>query len=241
MSVLAVFDPAVDLAYAGLTALANGIQPVFGGSAVAAALVIVTVVARACLLPFAISVLRAQRAKQALAPTLDRLRRRHRSDPARLLRELQAAHREAGISPLAGLLPALAQAPAMIVIYRLCKLPVIAGAQNAVLVANLFTAPLAAHAPAVIATAGIFSSAALVVAALAVILLALAYLSSRQQVSRVRAASAGEVPALQILIARVMPYGTAIAVAVVPLAVSLYLITSTAWLVTERALLPRFF
>src|SRR3954454_9157075 len=152
MSVLSLLDPAVTLIHTGLTALAAGLHPVLGGAAVAVALVLVTVLVRAALLPLAVSVLRAERSRQALAPELARLRQRHANDPSRLARELQAAHQNAGVSPLAGLWPALAQGPALFVIYRLCKLPVIGGVPNAVLAANLFGAPLAAHLPGIVLT-----------------------------------------------------------------------------------------
>jgi len=241
MSLLAVLNPALDLTYSILTTVSSGVRPLVGGASVALALVIVTLLARACLLPLAVSVLRAERAKQALAPTLERIRRRYGRDSARLTRELQAAYRKAGVSPLAGMLPALAQAPVMIIVYRLGKVPVIAGTKNVVLAARLFTAPLGGHGLGVIATAGIFASPSLVVLALVVVLIVLAHFSSRQQVRRIKAATIGEVPAMQLMIARITPYGTVLTAAVVPLAVSLYLVTSTAWLLAERAILPRMF
>jgi YidC/Oxa1 family membrane protein insertase len=240
MSLLSLFDPAVTLMHTGLTALTSGLQPVLGGTAVAAALVLVTFLVRAGLLPLALAILRAERSRQALAPQLARLRRRHADDPARLLREVRAAHQDAGISPLSGLLPALAQGPVLLVVYRLCTLPVIAGVPNTVLAAQLFGAPLAAHLPGLVLTAGVLGAPTVVGLLLVLALLLVAYLSSRQQVRRLRAAG-GEIAPVQLLIARVLPFGTVAAAAVVPLAVSLYLLASTTWMVTERAVLPRIF
>jgi len=40
-------------------------------------------------------------------------------------------------------------------------------------------------------------------------------------------------------LSRLMPYGTLIVAALVPLAAGLYLLTSTAWAVTERSILTR--
>jgi YidC/Oxa1 family membrane protein insertase len=205
------------------------------------ALVLVTLLARLGLLPFSVSVARSERAKRALAPELDRVRRRYAADPARQLREVQAAHRRAGISPLAGLLPGLAQAPVMLVIYRLCRVPVIAGTHNVVLAAQIFGAPLAGSAAAVVTSAGLLTAPTLVVVLLVGALIGVAGLSSQQQVRRLRQAAVGELPASQVLIARVMPFGTALAALVVPLAVSVYLLTSTAWQVAERAVLLRIF
>lgn len=68
--------------------------------------------------------------------------------------------------------------------------------------------------------------AAVVLAALLGGLLLVAWLSSRQQ------------PA-QPAFLRVLPFGTVACAMVVPLAVSVYLLTTTAWTVAERAVLPR--
>jgi YidC/Oxa1 family membrane protein insertase len=156
-----------------------------------------------------------------------------------LARELQAAYRGAGVSPFAGLLPALAQAPPLFVVYRLCVLPVIAGAPNAVLAANLLGVAMTAHAPAVIAAAGLLGGPTLVVLVLLLALLAVALTSSRQVVRRIRDGAVGEVPPSQLLLARVLPFGTVAAVLVVPVAVSIYLLTSTTWTLAERAVLAR--
>jgi YidC/Oxa1 family membrane protein insertase len=238
---LSLLDPAVTVVHSGLTLLAAGLQPVLGGAAVAVALVLVTLVVKACLLPLAIRVLNAERARRTLAPELDRLRRRHQKDPARLARELQAAHRDAGISPFAGLMPALAQGPALFLIYRMCLLPLIGGVPNVVLTANLFGLPLAAHLPGLVLTAGALTTSTLVAVLVVAALLLVAYASSRQQVRRLRAATIGEIAPAQLLMARVMPFGTVAVAAVVPFAVSLYLLTSTTWTLAERALLPRIF
>jgi YidC/Oxa1 family membrane protein insertase len=196
---------------------------------------------RALLLPLAIRVLRAGRAREALAPQIARLRARHADDPARLLKEIHAVHEQAGVSQLAGIGPALAQAPVMLVLYRLGHVPIIAGTQNVVWAAGLFGAPLAGQAPAVVASAGLLSGPGLVVAGLLLAALALAITSARQATARLRVAAAGsEVPSSHVFLARVLPYGTLAAAAFVPLAVMLYLVTSTAWTVAERAWLPRF-
>jgi YidC/Oxa1 family membrane protein insertase len=241
MSVLSLLDPAVVLVHTALTSIAADLSPALGDAAVAASLVLVTLAVRTCLLPLALLVLRAERARRALAPELDRLRRRHQQDPARLVAEQQAAYRNAGISPFAGLLPGLAQGPALFVIYRLCRLTLIAGVPNTVLAAGLFGMPLSAHLPALLLTAGILGTPAVVALALLVALIGVAWASSRQQVRRLRAATIGEIAPVQLFVARVLPFGTVAVAAVVPVAVSLYLLTSTAWVLVERAVLPRIF
>ena len=239
MSLLSLFDPAVVLVHTGLIAIASGLDPVLGGASVAVALMLVTVVVRAGLLPLAVAVLRGERARQALTPELDRLRRRHGQDPARLMREQQAAYRAAGISPFAGMLPALAQGPALFVVYRLAQVTTIGAVPNVVLTANLFGAPLSAHLPALLTSP--LGAPALVALALLVGLIAVAAGTSRQQVRRLRASSTGEIAPVSLTLARLLPYGSVLMAAVVPVAVSLYLLTSATWMLAERALLPRWF
>src|SRR6187549_2008949 len=173
MSLLSLFDPAVVLVHTGLIAIASGLDPVLGGASVAVALMLVTVVVRAGLLPLAVAVLRGERARQALTPELDRLRRRHGQDPARLLREQQAAYRAAGVSPFAGMGPALAQGPVLFVVYRLCQVTTIGAVPNVVLTANLFGAPLSAHLPMLLASP--LGAPALVAFVLVAALLAVAF------------------------------------------------------------------
>jgi YidC/Oxa1 family membrane protein insertase len=239
MSLLSLFDPAIVLVHTGLTTLATELQPALGSAGVAVALVLVTLIVRTCLLPLAVAVVRAERARQVLAPELARLRTRHAKDPARLARALQTAHRDAGISPLAGMLPALAQGPALFVIYRMCTLPLVGGAANTVLTANLLGAPLASNLPGLVLTAGVLSVPTLLAVLLVTALLLVAYASSRQQVRRLRSMVVGDIPPAQLLIARTLPYGAVAAAAVVPFAVSLYLLTSTTWMLAERAVLSR--
>jgi YidC/Oxa1 family membrane protein insertase len=170
---------------------------------------------------------RAERARRALAPEVERLRRAHRDDPARLAREITEVHRAAGTSPFAGLTPALAQSPVLFVVYRMCVVPVVAGAPNVVFSAQLFGAPLAMHAPAVVASAGVASGPGLVV---------LALLAGLVAVAAVAAARLGDgVPAVM----RALPFGAVAVAAFAPVAVALYLLASTAWTQAERALLPR--
>jgi YidC/Oxa1 family membrane protein insertase len=235
--------PAVSLAHSALLSLVPLLTPLLGAASVAGAIVLLTLVVRAALVPLSIRIVRAERARLALAPVLDRLRRKHSADPARLLREVQAVHREAGVGQFAGLLPALAQAPFLMVIYRLCTAGVIAGGSNIVLSANLFGAPLAQGGVAIVSSAGVLSPPALVFACVIALMCAVAFWSSSVAVARFRTAGGSgagspEAPVMQLALARIMPFGAVAAALAVPLAVSIYLLTSMTWAVAERAVLP---
>ncbi len=104
---------------------AAGLDPA-GGPAWTAAVVVLVVVVRVALLPLVVRGLRAAHRTAALAPQLRALQARYSRprltrDPAELARlrsEQAALYRDAGVSPLAPLLPALLQVPVMIALAR---------------------------------------------------------------------------------------------------------------------------
>src|SRR5579859_2078443 len=98
-----LLDSAVSTAYPFVSFIAN-----IGGAALA--IVVCTALLRALLLPFTFRVIRGERARAALAPQIQALQRKHGKDPRRFAEELTALHRQAGVSPYAGLLPGLLQA-----------------------------------------------------------------------------------------------------------------------------------
>jgi YidC/Oxa1 family membrane protein insertase len=211
----APLDAAVGVAYHLVSGLADALGPVFGGAAAAAAIVLATVVVRLALVPLRVRQLRAQRAGAALAPRVAALRDKHRRNPERLARELTELYRSERTSPFAGILPALAQMPFFLVLYRLLYTPTIGGTPNRLLHHTLFGVPLAAHA----------SAGAAVFVALAALLALLGWWTGRRL--------GPDAPRL----ARLLPYASAAFVFVLPLAGGLYLLTSTAWTALETAVL----
>jgi YidC/Oxa1 family membrane protein insertase len=203
-----LLDNAVSVAYP-IAVWISGL----GGAALA--VVLCTLALRALLLPASLAAVRGERARETLAPQVKELQRKHAGDPARLAGELRTLYREAGVSPLAGLLPVLAQAPFFLVLYRLFYSPIVAGHPNALLHSTLLGVPLSAHLVA----------APLVFAPFLVVLAVLAWLAVR------RGGARGLLAAL--------PFGTLLAAAVIPLAGVLYLVTSTAWTGTVEVWLRR--
>ncbi|MEV8476492.1 YidC/Oxa1 family membrane protein insertase [Streptomyces sp. NPDC051173] len=208
-----------------LTSLAEAIDPLFGASATAVAIILLTLCVRLALHPLARSAARGQRAKAELAPRMAELRRKHKNDPERLMRAMREAHAKAEVSPMAGALPSLAQLPVLFVMYHL-----FGSGAPALLDHTLLGARLGGHwkdAP--------FGAQGLVYAALFVVVAAVAtwtYVRSR------RTPVPAEAPALTRYLP-LLSFGTLITVAVVPLAAGLYLVTSSAWTALERAYLTR--
>jgi YidC/Oxa1 family membrane protein insertase len=228
MSVYAVLDPFVPPAYALLTHVAALVRPLAAGADAAVALILVTLLVRLALVPFTVRMVRAERARRALAPETARLRERFAGDRQRLTEELRAAHQRAGVSPLAGLGPALVQVPVMLVVYRLARLPMIGGVHNLVATAGLFGAPLTSS----LAGLTVAGTALPVVAGVLAVVLAVATVSSRRQGAQA-VAGGSEL----VWPARLLPYGLVVSAAVVPLALTLVLVTSSAWMIAERAVL----
>ncbi|KNX39516.1 hypothetical protein VV01_15300 [Luteipulveratus halotolerans] len=141
----------------------------------------------------------------------------------------------------AGCLPILVQMPVISVVYRLFTTTTIAGHANLLLSQSLLGAPLGLH---------LVAAAGWQVAVFAVLLVAVAAVAWASYRFTRRTATAPTLPesatpemaAAMERTARVLPalsFGTVIAVAVLPLAAGLYLLTSTAWALAERLWLHR--
>ncbi|KAA2261364.1 YidC/Oxa1 family membrane protein insertase [Solihabitans fulvus] len=223
-------DVPVSGAFHLVTILADLLDPLFGALATATAIVAFTACVRLLLHPLSRAAVRGELARSALAPQAKQLRDRHREDPQRLQQELSALYRAEGTSLFAGCLPMLVQLPFFSVMYRLFSSPSVGGTPNALLGHTLFGAPLGAHWLTVATT---WSGAVFV--GLFAALAAVAWCSMRWQARQ--APDTGAVPGGKLL--RLLPFGTVLAAAVLPLAAGLYLLTTTTWTLVERAALRR--
>ncbi|MDG6109195.1 membrane protein insertase YidC [Dactylosporangium aurantiacum] len=179
---------------------------------VAAAIVIATLAVRAALLPLSLRAYRAEKVRARLAPQLTALRERHGKDPVALAEKTAELMRAEGSGPLAGILPTLAQAPVIWLLYREFSGDAVRG--HTLLGADL-TARLLDH-PAL-------PAGWLIVAALA----AIAVWNVRQ----LPAGSPGFV--------RVLSFGTVAFAALTPVAAGIYLVTSGLWTAVERIVARR--
>jgi hypothetical protein len=85
------------------------------------AIVALTLLVRAAIVPLTVHQFRAQRKLMAHAPEMKRLRETHRKDPERLKQELAAYSREHGVNPLSAFAPILIQIPIFISLYFLMR------------------------------------------------------------------------------------------------------------------------
>jgi YidC/Oxa1 family membrane protein insertase len=246
----------IDVAYHLVSALAGVFAPLLGGLAVAAAIVLFTIMVRLLVLPLSYYAFRGQRAQARIAPQIQELYKRHSGRPERLQRELSALRAREGAGMFTGCLPALLQIPFFTVVYRLFLSGTVGGSPNLLLHQHLFSASLGSHW---LAGAGPWSGQGLVFAAVFALLALVAWLSTRaarrwavpapvrqpgtpgQQrgaLARQQGAPAQQQGAVGLLM-RILPFATVAFAALVPLAAGLYLLTTTAWAAAERAVFNR--
>jgi YidC/Oxa1 family membrane protein insertase len=267
MSVL--FGMPVDLAYHLVCWFAAILAPLFGGLAAAAAIVVFTMLIRLALVPLSYYAVRGERARGRLLPQVQELQRRHAKDPERLQRELKALQRAEGTTMYAGCLPLLLQLPFFSVMYRLFLSHSVAGAPNALLSHRLLAAPLGSWwlggAGPVSAQGAVFAGLFVLLAVIGVAALRAARRTqARAQAAQAQATAAAvptattttgragrpaaaPAPAAQTaaadravgLLSKVMPFGSLLMAAIVPLAAGLYLVTTAAWTLAERAAINR--
>jgi YidC/Oxa1 family membrane protein insertase len=226
--------------------LADLLQPLFGASAAAAAIVLFTALVRLLVHPLSRAAARGQKARTALQPKIAELRKKHGRNPEKLQKAVLELHAEEKVSPLAGCLPGMLQIPAFFLLYHLFSSDTIGGEANGLLGHQLFAAPLGERWTDAL-QGGVLSGAGLVYAGLFVVVgcvAAFSYRLSRRMTAANPAAQAGggeQLPGLGA-VTKVMPFMsffTLVTVAVVPLAAALYVVTSTTWSVVERAVLYR--
>lgn len=213
-----MFDTVIDLAYQLISALGSL-------TGVAVAIILVTLAVRLLLLPLSMRQASAHRARLRVAPKVEALRKRIARDPERLAREMSKLYAAEGTSMFAGILPALAQAPFLMVTYRVFISATIAGHPNLLLAQSALGVPLGDHFAAVVAGSGLFSPAALVFLGLFALLAVLAWVTWRRM---------GDVQPRAL---RLTPFCTILIAVFLPLAAGLYLLVSTAWTAAERAVL----
>ena len=237
----------IDAAYHLVSLFAIFLTPLLGGLAAAAAIVGFTMAMRLLLLPLSYRAMRGMAAQARVAPLVQGLRKRYAGQPDRLQREMTALYQAEGTSMFAGCLPLLVQWPAFTVLSLLFRSSQVGGAPNTLLTHHLFAAPLAGYW---LGGAGPFSAQGAVFAGLFVLLAGIGWLSARMArragslaaatgTGAVAGTGAGAASGTAAALVRLLPFATVAIAAFVPLAAGLYLATSTAWTLAERAVFGR--
>ncbi|MFI1174995.1 YidC/Oxa1 family membrane protein insertase [Streptomyces melanogenes] len=240
MSVFAVFASLVER-------LADLVQPLFHGSAAAAAIVLFTMLVRLAVHPLSRQAARGQQARAKLQPQLAELRKKHRKDPERLRKAVAELHAAEKVSPFSGCLPSLLQLPAFFLLYQLFSDSGFGGGHTTLLDHTLLSAPLRGRWADALGHGGLIGGQGLVYLGLFLFVAGIAtfnYRRTKRQLATQPLVPADQqegVPGLDAMtkFMPLMSFGTLITVAVVPLAAALYVVTSTTWSALERAYLYR--
>ncbi len=223
----AFLDAPVNAAYHLVNMIATTIEPLAGGYAAALAIVLCTIAVRLLLLPLSLAAIRGEKSRATLMPEIRKIQERHGKNPERVQREVAKLQSESGTTLLAGCLPMFAQLPFFWVMYSLFTTAIVAGHANQLLAGTIFGAPLGIHWPLFASTPAYLG--------LAVLLAVVAFFSSRRQLRQLDESASP----MSRRIARVLPFGTLVTAAFIPMAAGLYLLTTTTWTLMERTILTR--
>jgi YidC/Oxa1 family membrane protein insertase len=240
----------VEAAYTVVTGISDILEPLAGGLSAALAVIVLTVLVRAVLIPVGVSQVKAGITRKRLAPKISELQKKYKDKPELMQQKLMELYKEENASPFAGCLPVLAQMPVLMAVYGIFINPVIGGHANELLGHTLFGLPLNTSFVKLLG-AGDLSGTSITVYLVLVVLIAVVAGFSRHlltpatpETPAAPARNGSDAPATPDLSGVMktlsfMPFITAIIALFVPLAAALYLSTTTTWTLGERLILNR--
>ncbi len=116
MIIANILQPLVDVFEAVLVAIRNGLGVSWGF-----AIILLTVLIRALLLPLAVKQFRSMRALQIHAPELKKIQQKYKDDPQRRNQETMKFYQENKVNPFASCLPMVAQLPVFISLFYMLR------------------------------------------------------------------------------------------------------------------------
>ncbi|MEP6482711.1 MAG: membrane protein insertase YidC [Rhodoglobus sp.] len=224
----------LDGAYALVQGIATFLNPLAGTASAALAVVALTVIVRSALIPVGISQVKAEWHRRRLAPRLQALQRKYKKNPQLLQQKTAELYKAENVSPFAGFLPTLLQAPVISLVYALFIRTTIDGHGNAL---------LGEHIGGVTLGTTFFHAGwpgMLVFLALFLVIGVVAWFSRRTALRLAIPnldAAAGTATLTRVL--SWLPFITIVFAAFVPLAATIYLATTTLWTFVERAVMRR--
>jgi YidC/Oxa1 family membrane protein insertase len=227
----------LDGTYRLVTSLSAAVAPVVGTASGLIAVVILTMLIRAVLIPVGMSQVRAEYTRRRLAPKLAELQRKHGKDREMLARKTMELYKVEKASPFAGMLPLVLQIPVISLVYAVFTHSMIAGHANTLLTEQAFGAPLGTSFVGLTGAGAAVWPAMLVY--LVVLLLIAVVMSVSRKVLALPVPDGQPQPTGIVRAVSFLPYVTVVFAAFVPLAAAVYILTSAAWTVGERFVLRR--
>lgn len=235
ITTLPVISTLLDLTSRGLIGLTSLLTPWTGALAGTLAIVLVTLVVRAALIPAGIAQARADKARIRLAPRLRELQTRHRGNRERLQRETMELYRSENVSPFASCLPILIQAPIVGLLYSVFIHPSLAGHANELLSQTMLGVPLGTSLLHAVSTGTADLATWLVIGCLVLAIAAVGEITRRA----FRVEPVEGVPGVPVAVLGALQFMTAVVAVFVPLAAGVYLLTTVMWTLGQRLVLRR--
>ena len=116
ISIANILQPLIDVANEVLVFLHDDVGLVYG-----AAIVALTFITRALILPLSIKQIRSMRALSALGPQMKEIQEKYKDDRQRQQREMMRLYQENNVNPFASCLPLLLQLPVFITLFYLLQ------------------------------------------------------------------------------------------------------------------------
>lgn len=116
MIIANILQPLVDVFESVLVAIRNGFGVSWG-----LAIILLTILIRALLLPLAVKQFRSMRALQLHAPELKKIQQKYKDDPQRRNQETMKFYQENKVNPFASCLPMVAQLPVFISLFYMLR------------------------------------------------------------------------------------------------------------------------
>ncbi|SMX78022.1 YidC/Oxa1 family membrane protein insertase [Brevibacterium sp. 239c] len=239
----------VNAAYWVVTWLTALLDPLAGTASAALAIVVLTLVVRAVLIPVGLSQVKAGITRRRLAPKISELQTRHKKNPELMQQKIMELYKEEKASPMAGCLPVLAQMPVLMAVYGIFIQSTIGGHANELLNHSLLDIPLNAGFVSLLRSGDLTAVSVAVFAVIVVVITVVAALSRHLLTPDMpqtppAPTSGTDKPAMPDLsgmtkVLSFMPFMTAVIALFVPLAATLYLMTTTTWTLAERLVLNR--
>ena len=111
-----IFSPIEHLLTAILNALYN-LTATAGFANYGLAIILLTVLMKIILYPLTVKQLKSMRAMQQIQPKMQRLQEKYKDNPQLMQQKLMKLYQDAGVNPMAGCLPMLAQMPILMAMY----------------------------------------------------------------------------------------------------------------------------
>ena len=111
-----ILQPLVDVANSVLTFLHDDIGFVYG-----TAIVVLTFLTRALIIPLSVKQIRSMRAMSAIQPQIKEMQERYKDDRQRMQREMMQIYQENDVNPFASCLPLILQLPVFMSLFYLLR------------------------------------------------------------------------------------------------------------------------